>query len=95
MLVDRKFSLAESEGVTSIRFMFPSGEVTNRRFNGSDKIGSLYTYAESQGYPPDHHRLMLCSPKQKNLAEYPSNKNLMECGLCPHAMVIVEDLESN
>ena len=77
----------KAEGVTSIRFSLPSGEVTNRRFNGSDRIGLLYIYAESLGLPSDCHRLMLC---KKNLADYSSNKNLVDCGLCPSAMVIVE-----
>ena len=80
----------KAEGVTSIQFRFPSGEVTNQRFNGSDRIGVLYTYAGSQGFPPNCHRLVLNFPK-KNLGEYPSNKNLVECGLCPHAVVIVEE----
>ena len=80
----------KAEGVTSIRFRFPSGEVTNRRFLGSDRIGLLYTYAESLGFPPNCHRLVLNFPK-KNLGEYPSNKNLVECGLSPQAMVFVEE----
>ena len=85
----------KGDGVTSIRFRFPPGETTNRRFFDSDKIGLLYTYARSKGFPPARHRLMLNFPK-KDLCEYPSNANLVECKLSPQAMVFVEELfESN
>ena len=82
----------KGDGVTSIRFRFPSGERPDRRFLESDRIGLLYTYAHSQGFPPAHHRLMLNAPK-KDLSEFPNDTNLVECGLSRGGiMVRVEEL---
>lgn len=80
----------KGEGITSIRFRYPSGELANRRFFGSDRIGLLYIYAQSKGFHPDRHKLMLNYPK-KDLGEYPSNANLVECGLSPQAMVFIQE----
>ncbi|KAI6646774.1 FAS-associated factor 1-like [Oopsacas minuta] len=80
----------KSNEVTSIRFRFPSGEVTNRRFFKEDKIGLLYTYIHSKGCLPELHRLMMNFPK-KYLSDCPSNATLAECGLCPQAIIFVEE----
>ena len=75
--------------VSTVRFRFPTGHLTNRRFLSSEKILLLFKFVHSKGFSPQAHRLILNFPK-KDLGEF-ENLSLHECGLFPQAVVYVEE----
>ena len=94
---------SNKESITTIRFILPNGTKINRKFYGTDTIETLRTYIqiyfhESTSIPNDIGNVGLStniSPRTTfNDTIHDTNKTLLEAGLHPHAVLMVQDLDS-
>lgn len=84
-----------SSGGARIRFVLPSGQKIDRRFEDDETIGALKAFLVlhfAEQYPEIKNVALTTNfPKQTHTDE---RKTLKESGLCPQSAVMVQDLDA-
>lgn len=80
-----------AQDITNILFRFPGGEREARRFNGTDKLKTVFMYVTSKGFSTSEHRIVTNFPRRQ-LTEDSLQQTLKELKLCPQETLFVEEI---
>jgi len=82
---------AEANNTTNIRFRFPNGDRTQRRFYEHEKLNVIFMYVTSKGFNTSEHRIVTNFPRAQ-LTEESLQRSLKEMKLCPQQNLFVEEI---
>lgn len=83
--------------ITTIRFVLPSGTKLNRRFYSHESIGGIMAYLNLYFHDNDvpiSNNIGLSTNFPKRCYNEDLNLTLEEAGLCPQAVLMVQDLDA-